>query len=82
MRRMPLLIRRVVDADGVEWVVRKLIRESARLGQGTRVRCYAVRGGANGLKLDVQIDDIWEELSDAELVGLIARAVAGRAWTR
>jgi hypothetical protein len=47
---MPLLIRRVMDADGLEWVVRKLIRESARLAQGTRLRCYAAGGRARGLK--------------------------------
>ena len=70
---MPLLIRRVVDADGVEWVVRRLVRESARLNGGDRgvsiLRCYAARR-----KVEVRTDRDWEELSDAALLALILRA--------
>jgi hypothetical protein len=73
---MPLLIRRVLDTAGLEWVVRKLSRESARLGRGTCLRCYATRGRARGLKLDVYTDGAWEELSDAELLAVIARSRA------
>ena len=74
---MPLLIRKVIDADGVEWVVRRLVRESARLngsdpGGGRKVsvlRCYAA-----GRKVEVCTDRDWEELSDAALLALISRA--------
>ena len=69
---MPLLIRKVVDADGTEWVIRRLVRESARLNGGETkmsiLRCYAM-----GRKVEVRTDCDWEELSDAELLAVIAR---------
>jgi hypothetical protein len=67
---MPLLIRKIVDANGTEWVIRRLVRESARLNDGDRkisiLRCYAP-----GRKVEVRTDCDWEELSDAKLLALI-----------
>ncbi len=72
---MPLLIRKIIDANGVEWIVRRLVRESARLNGGDRrvsvLRCYAA-----GRKVEVLVDGEWEEFSDADLLGLIARSRA------
>jgi hypothetical protein len=78
---MPLLIRKVVDADGTEWVIRRLVRESARLNDSDRrislLRCYGA-----GRKVEVRTDCDWEELSDAALLSLISRAEGGGGLDR
>jgi hypothetical protein len=64
-------VRHLVSSEGVEWTVRKLVRERPG-GAGRRRRGLAVLWAPNRATVEAPPD--WEELSDAELLELMAPA--------